>query len=62
MPIEHRMFFFFSFVWDKVVTRYKDTWLTGWTGRYALSSAPETLTFLYNAGLGQRNTAGFGIF
>ena len=47
---------------DKVVTRYKGTWLTGWKGDYLLRGAPEALSFLYDAGLGQRNAAGFGMF
>lgn len=47
---------------DKVVTNYKGTWLTGWTGEYLLVGKPEYLTFLYDAGLGLRNAAGFGLF
>lgn len=47
---------------DKVVTRYKGTWMTGWKGTYLLQGNSEVLTFLYDAGLGQRNAAGFGMF
>lgn len=47
---------------DKVVTQYKGTWMTGWKGAYLLRGAPEALSFLYDAGLGQRNAAGFGMF
>ncbi len=47
---------------DKVVTRHKGTWLTGWRGRYLLRGDPEALSFLYDAGLGAKNAAGFGLF
>lgn len=47
---------------DKVVTQYKGTWMTGWKGIYRLQGEADALTFLYDAGLGQRNAAGFGMF
>lgn len=47
---------------DKVVTKFRDFYITAWLGRYRLKSAPEYLTFLYNTGLGGRNSQGFGMF
>ncbi|MEK4179489.1 CRISPR-associated endoribonuclease Cas6 [Aeribacillus sp. FSL K6-1121] len=47
---------------DKVVTKFKDFYVTAWLGRYRLKSSPEYLTFLYNTGLGGRNSQGFGMF
>ncbi|AMX84676.1 CRISPR-associated protein Cas6 [Geobacillus subterraneus] len=46
----------------RVVTRFKDMYITGWLGHYRLSSSPEQLTFLYHVGLGSRNSQGFGMF
>ncbi|WP_340084434.1 CRISPR-associated endoribonuclease Cas6 [Siminovitchia sp. FSL H7-0308] len=45
---------------DKVVTKYKNIWITGWTGIYEIKAKPEYLSFLLNAGLGSRNSSGFG--
>lgn len=45
---------------DKVVTKYKNIWITGWTGIYELKAKPEYLSFLLNTGLGSRNSSGFG--
>lgn len=47
---------------DKNVTNYKGNYLTGWGGQYQLEGKPEYLEFLYDAGLGARNAAGFGLF
>lgn len=47
---------------DKVVTQHKGTRLTGWRGRYLLRGDAEALSFLYDAGLGAKNAAGFGLF
>lgn len=47
---------------DKYVTTYKDTYLSGWKGYYSLSGKAEYLTFLYNTGLGSKNSQGFGLF
>ncbi len=47
---------------NKVVTRFKDVYITGWKGQYALSGRPEYLNFLLYSGLGSSNSAGFGYF
>lgn len=46
----------------RVVTLFKDMYITGWMGHYRLCSSPEQLTFLYHVGLGSRNSQGFGMF
>ncbi len=47
---------------DKMVTRYKGIYLSGWKGIYELYGDTEHLNFLYNAGLGSKNSQGFGLF
>ena len=47
---------------DKVVTRYKGFYVTGWRGSYLLSAEPQVLDLLYQTGLGSRNAQGFGLF
>lgn len=47
---------------DKVVTRYKGIYITGWKGIYEISGLPEHLNFLYDVGLGAKNAQGFGMF
>lgn len=47
---------------DKYITRYKNFLIEGWKGIYNLSGTPELMTFLYNAGLGAKNSQGFGMF
>ena len=46
----------------KRATRFKDTFITAWHGSFVLNGNPETLSFLYNAGLGSKNSQGFGMF
>lgn len=46
---------------NKVVTNYKGTWITGWTGTYQLKGKPEYLTFLLNTGISAKNSIGFGM-
>ena len=46
----------------KYVTRYKQTMITAWHGRYRLSGSEENLNFLYHTGLGEKNSQGFGMF
>lgn len=47
---------------DKHVTRYKGFYLSGWTGTYRISGERKYLNFLYQAGLGAKNSQGFGMF
>lgn len=47
---------------DKFVTRYKQNYITGWYGTYRLSGHRKYLDFLYQVGLGGKNSQGFGMF
>lgn len=47
---------------DKYLTKYKDFYIEAWKGYYLLSGSPEYLTFLYNTGIGAKNSQGFGMF
>lgn len=48
---------------DKIVTSFKNKIkITGWMGNYQLKAPPQVLTLLYNTGLGDRNSQGFGMF
>ena len=47
---------------DRCVTRFKGTTIGCWYGFYQLYGAPEALSFLYDSGLGTRNSQGFGMF
>ena len=46
----------------KRVTRFKGIYLTGWEGDFILEGDPQTLCLLYQTGLGDRNSQGFGMF
>lgn len=46
----------------KVFTHFKQTYITGWTGRYLLEGTPEAIDMLYQMGLGAKNSEGFGMF
>lgn len=46
----------------KRVVQFKGTNITGWFGEFILAAQPETMAFLYNTGLGARNSQGFGMF
>lgn len=46
----------------KRVTQFKGIYLTGWDGDFLLDGNPETLSLLYQTGLGDRNSQGFGMF
>lgn len=47
---------------NKVVTTYKDYYITAWKGKYELRGSQEVLDFLYQVGLGEKNSLGFGMF
>lgn len=44
----------------KVVTKYKETWITGYTGDFEINAAAKTAEFIFSAGLGEKNSQGFG--
>lgn len=46
----------------KRVTRFKGIYLTGWEGDFLLDGDPQVLSLLYQTGLGDRNSQGFGMF
>lgn len=46
----------------KVVTRIKDTWVTAWHASFDMHAHPAVTAFLYDTGLGARNSQGFGMF
>lgn len=46
----------------KFVTRYKGSYITAWYGTYRLSGERKYLDFLYQTGLGSKNSQGFGMF
>ncbi len=45
----------------KIVTNFKGTWINGFKGKYVISGSGKGITFLYNAGLGAKNSQGFGL-
>lgn len=47
---------------DKYFTKYKDFYIEAWKGYYRLNGTPEYLTFLYNTGIGSKNSQGFGMY
>lgn len=47
---------------DKFVTKYKQSYINGWYGIYKLAGKRNYLDFLYQAGLGGKNSQGFGMF
>ena len=46
----------------KFVTKYQGCYITGWYGKYLISGKRKYLDFLYQAGLGSKNSQGFGMF
>lgn len=46
---------------EKIIT-YKGTIIKGWMGRYRLCGQPELIRVGYDAGLGNKNSQGFGLF
>ena len=45
---------------DFKITRYKDTIIKGWLGEYYLNGDPELLRVALDAGLGAKNSQGYG--
>jgi len=46
----------------KRATRFKSTYITAWHGTFILEGPPNLLDFLYQVGLGSKNSQGFGMF
>ena len=44
-----------------VVTEFKGTWIKGWDGLFELDLPEPYFTLAYNAGLGAKNSQGFGM-
>lgn len=47
---------------DKYVTCYKGFYINAWLGTYVLKGKRKYLDFLYQTGLGSKNSQGFGMF
>ena len=46
----------------KQVTQFKTTRINAWFGAFELTGEPAVLNFLYDTGLGAKNSQGFGMF
>ena len=46
----------------RLVTRYQGSYITAWYGIYRLCGERKYLDFLYQTGLGSKNSQGFGMF
>ncbi len=47
---------------NKYVTKFNGIYINAWNGSFHLSGDPDVLSFLYDSGLGSRNSQGFGMF
>lgn len=45
----------------RVATYFKQSRLLGWKGDYRISGSSKALEFIYNTGLGSKNSQGFGL-
>lgn len=43
-------------------SRFKNTYILGWFGRYLLEGDPRVINLLYQTGLGAKNSEGYGLF
>ena len=46
----------------KCATHFKTTFITAWYGDFVIKAPPKVIDFLYNSGLGSKNSQGFGMF
>lgn len=46
----------------KLVTLFKKTYVNAWYGSFVLEGNPAVVDFLYNVGLGNKSSQGFGMF
>lgn len=44
----------------KIVTSYKNMWITGYQGIFEIKTTARMAEFIYNTGLGEKNSQGFG--
>lgn len=47
---------------EEKIIPFKGGWVKGWMGKYRLSGSPELIEVGYDAGLGSKNSQGFGCF
>lgn len=47
---------------DERIIIFNDTVIKGWMGKYQLDAPSSLIEFAYDAGLGSRNSQGFGLF
>lgn len=47
---------------QRVVTKYKETWITAYHGKFMLTGEAWALDFLYQTGIGGHSSQGFGMF
>ena len=53
----------FNVTRNKYVTKFGgEIFITAWKGSFTLKSDIESLQFLFDTGLGSRNSQGFGMF
>lgn len=46
----------------KIVTNYKNIWINAYNGIFELHGSVQAINFLYDTGLGMKNSQGFGLF
>ena len=46
----------------KLVTLFKGTYINAWFGNFVIEGNPKVIDFLYNVGLGNKTSQGFGMF
>ncbi|MBI2953921.1 MAG: CRISPR-associated endoribonuclease Cas6 [Chloroflexi bacterium] len=46
---------------NQVIVTFKGTVIKGWTGRYVLEGSPDLIRLALDAGLGSKNSQGFGM-
>lgn len=47
---------------SQCIVKYRGTVIKSWMGRYRLNATPELILLAYDAGLGSKNSQGFGMF
>ncbi len=52
----------YEFGYKKEITTFKSSYITAWHGIFRLNGRAEVINFLYDVGLGSKNSQGFGMF